>query len=104
MAEIPNKVKEAVQNLKERLKGQLDVDKIIIFGSYAKGNFTADSDIDVCIIANNIQNDFAATLTAAGIAALVDPQIEPVVYSRDDYIYESNFGLLKDMKATGVEL
>ncbi len=104
MAEIPTKVKEAILNLKERLKDQLEIEKMIIFGSYASGKFTEESDIDVCIIANNIQNDFAATITASGIAALVDPHIEPVVYSNYDYTNESNFGLLKEIKNTGIEI
>lgn len=104
MAEIPTQIREEVKILKEKLKSKLDVEKIIIFGSYAKGNFTPDSDIDVCIIANNIQNNFAATLTAASVAALVDPMIEPVAFSKEDYLYESDFGVLKEIKNTGVEI
>ncbi len=104
MAEIPTRIKEEMKTLKDKLKSKLDVEKIIIFGSYAKGNFTQDSDIDVCIIANNIQNNFAATMKAASTAALVDVRIEPVVFSKEDYLYYAQFGLLREIKSTGVEL
>jgi len=30
---------------------------VILFGSYAKGNFTENSDIDVCVIAENLSRD-----------------------------------------------
>jgi uncharacterized protein len=104
MAEIPIQIKEEMKILKEKLKGKLDVDKIIIFGSYARGNYSHDSDIDVCIIADKIINNFLSTMTAAPIAASIDPRIEPVVFSKDDYLYDSDFGLLKEIKNSGIEM
>jgi len=35
-----------------------DVDKVILFGSYASGNQHADSDIDVAVVVNSIYSDF----------------------------------------------
>lgn len=104
MAEIPLQIKETIGILKEKLKKKIDVEKIIIFGSYAKGHFTSDSDIDVCIIAQNISNNFLATMTASPIAARIDPRIEPIVFSKDEYLYDSNYGILKEIKKTGIEI
>ncbi|MGB9677076.1 MAG: nucleotidyltransferase domain-containing protein [Candidatus Ratteibacteria bacterium] len=39
-------VKEGALNLKETFK----IKKIVLFGSYAKGNFTGRSDVDLLVI------------------------------------------------------
>jgi hypothetical protein len=48
------KIKEAIKYLSDLLyeKG-LEIDKIILFGSYAKGNYREDGDIDVIIISKD---------------------------------------------------
>ena len=38
---------------KELLKGHFEFEKMYIFGSYAKGNFSAGSDIDLLLIGNH---------------------------------------------------
>ena len=40
------------------VSGYFDVDKVILFGSYATGRQNPDSDIDVAIIVNSIDTDF----------------------------------------------
>lgn len=45
------KIKEITNGIKKFLKTRnITVDKIIVFGSYAKGNYSADSDLDIAII------------------------------------------------------
>ena len=75
-----------------------------MFGSYAKGTYTLSSSIEVCIIADKISNNFLATLAVTPIATSVDARIEPVVFSMNDYLYESDFSLLKEVKNTGLEI
>jgi len=43
-------IQEVVRATKDILGDRLD--KVILFGSYARGDFDADSDIDICILAN----------------------------------------------------
>ena len=50
MAEIKPEILKEINTLKERLKEKIDITKIFIYGSYAKGIFQTDSDIDICII------------------------------------------------------
>jgi predicted nucleotidyltransferase len=48
------KVKEAAELIKNFLKDRnITVDRIIIFGSYAKGNYTKDSDLDIAVISRD---------------------------------------------------
>lgn len=45
------RIREVVELIKDFLKDHhITVDKIIIFGSYAKGNYTKDSDLDIAIV------------------------------------------------------
>jgi len=48
------RIKEAIKYLMDLLfeKG-LDINKVILFGSYATGNYREDSDIDIVVISNN---------------------------------------------------
>ncbi|MBI3582643.1 MAG: nucleotidyltransferase domain-containing protein [Nitrospinae bacterium] len=48
------KIREAINYLSNLLKDNgIDVDRIILFGSHAKGNYRADSDIDLVVISKD---------------------------------------------------
>jgi uncharacterized protein len=42
-----------ILTIKDIIKNSFNVEKIILFGSYAKGNNTENSDIDICVITND---------------------------------------------------
>ena len=86
----------------EQARDEFDVKRAILFGSYAKGNFTEESDIDVCIVINGIENNFSAALTIAPKVIKIDSRIEPVVFSVDEFENEGDFGLLKEIKNYGI--
>jgi len=47
-------VREAAKLIKNFLKDRnITIDKIIVFGSYAKDNYTKDSDIDIAVISRD---------------------------------------------------
>ncbi len=65
----------------ERLAGpneKLPLDRVILFGSYARGNYTAASDIDLLVICQGLRrsNAFATVKKTLGLLRL-----EPHVYS-----------------------
>ncbi len=48
------RVGEAAELIKNLLKDRnITVDRIIVFGSYAKGNYTKDSDLDIAVISRD---------------------------------------------------
>ena len=47
-----------IQQYRFLLKEYLDVDKVYLFGSYAKETNIKDSDIDVAIVVNSIKGDY----------------------------------------------
>lgn len=104
MAEIPAEIIECVYKYSVAIKDIIDVKKIFLFGSFAKGNSKKESDIDVCVVADGIENNFAAMLEIAPKVLDIDWRIEPVVFSLYEYENESDFGILKEVKKYGVEV
>jgi len=104
MAAIPVQVIESIKKFREIISTDLKITKVILFGSYDKGNFSDDSDIDLCIIAENIENSFLTTLKIAPKVIGIDLRIEPIVFSSKDYNENSDFGVLREIKEKGIEL
>jgi predicted nucleotidyltransferase len=64
------KLKLEAEKLIERFLSQinqLSPKCVILFGSYAKGNFTEDSDIDLCVIAERLPEDEMRRRTLVGL-------------------------------------
>lgn len=58
--------------------------RVILFGSYAKGNFTEDSDIDIAVVFEDFVNLVDMQLELMRIRRKIDSRIEPhPVRSRD---------------------
>ena len=53
-----NKMVDEIKNLEETLVDKFGITKLAIFGSYAKGLQTSESDVDILIIAMNRKNGF----------------------------------------------
>ena len=53
MVKISIEKKQKINEYIEILKKELNIKKVILFGSYAKGNNHSDSDIDLAIAADN---------------------------------------------------
>jgi len=51
---VEARVRQAAELIKNFLKDRnIAVDKIVIFGSYTKGNYTKDSDLDIAVISQD---------------------------------------------------
>ena len=48
--------KELISEIKKRLLSKFDIEKIILFGSQARGSANKYSDVDLLIIINNTKN------------------------------------------------
>jgi predicted nucleotidyltransferase len=49
-------IKIIVKNFVDEVQSIMSVNKVFLFGSYARGNATEDSDIDVYFILNSFDN------------------------------------------------
>lgn len=50
---MQDNIEVEVTNLIKEIEGVFDINSIYLFGSYAYGNPTEDSDLDICIITND---------------------------------------------------
>jgi len=61
------------------------VDKVILFGSYAKGKAWSGSDIDICVVSPKFGKDaFQDESELIKIAMKVNHRISPVAYNPED--------------------
>ena len=81
-----------------------DIEKVYLFGSYAKGKSTEDSDIDVALIFTNLDDSkrFDIQVQLMLLAAQIDSRIEPHPISHDDF--DSGNPFVVEIKKTGIEV
>ncbi len=46
---------KAITKFKQNISKKIDIQKIILFGSYARGDYTKNSDIDLIIVSSNFK-------------------------------------------------
>jgi len=95
------KIYEFVQLLKQQ---GINVSKVILFGSYAKGKANPDSDIDIVIVSTQFGQDTAEEMMLLRkIALKVDSHIEPVPLSPGDL--NDNFSTFaQEINRCGIEV
>ena len=82
---------------------KIDVDKIILYGSYAKGSQRDHSDIDIAIISPSFRGKKKLEVQAelARIFSKYLSIVEPVGYSSEDFQSAETESLLGEIKRTG---
>jgi predicted nucleotidyltransferase len=84
-------------------KDGFPVKKMILYGSYARGNFKNYSDIDVCIISDKLlkNKDYYESYLWKKVLE-VDPRIEPVGYHPKEF--KDIDPLVNEIKREGIEI
>ncbi|MFH1859778.1 MAG: nucleotidyltransferase domain-containing protein [bacterium] len=83
----------------------VNIDKIILYGSYRDGKPRIDSDIDVAVISK----DFGKDPTEEGmylfrVAGGIDPRMEPVPISLESYEKDTWIPLIYEIRQKGMEI
>jgi len=103
---IPKKIIRVVKDYAKRLADEerLRVEKVVIYGSYARGKARRWSDIDVCIISPRFKNPFEAIgfLLTRRTKKEVMAGLEPIGFTKKDFREGSS--LIEEIKRTGVEI
>lgn len=96
-AEVINKLK----SYKILVKKHLDIDKMYLFGSYARNTNTDNSDIDVAIIVNTADKDFFKVNPLLWkLRREIDDRIEPFLIEKD--FDDADF--IGEVKSYGIEI
>lgn len=73
------------QRYADLVKGKYDFINAFLFGSYAKGNYTEDSDIDIAIVFNDYGNLIDMQLELMRLRRKIDSRIEPHPFRVRDF-------------------
>lgn len=83
--EIYTDVEEVVNRFISALKKHIRVQRVILFGSYARGNPRPWSDIDVAVISPDFHGGTEEDhMLLAKVARSITPQIEAIPYLPED--------------------
>ena len=81
------------------------VDKALLYGSFATGKQTADSDLDIAIISNDFGRDrFNEGKMLMQLAWRIDARLHPVPVSADSYKNDTWVPLIHEIREHGVEI
>lgn len=103
---IPKKVISEIEDYIKKLKeDKLPIEKVIIFGSYAKGTQNKSSDIDICIISPKFKDAWKAMEYLWSKRELKDPNyaIEPIGLNSKD-LKDKYSALSSEIRNTGIEM
>ena len=82
----------------------IPIDKMLLFGSYAKGNARANSDIDVAVVSKNFgYDDVEEMQTLYKLTHLADIRIEPYPLAPND-LSDSWSPIVEEIRAHGIEM
>jgi predicted nucleotidyltransferase len=59
--------------------------RIFLFGSYAKGNFNDDSDIDIAVVLKDYSNELDMQLELMRLRRKIDSRIEPHPFRESEF-------------------
>jgi predicted nucleotidyltransferase len=80
------------------VRKRFPVKTVLLYGSYARGNYYADSDIDIAVIVDKFDVDFWAEYTELfKLRRSIDSRIEPVLLEA----HEDPSGFLKSILEYG---
>lgn len=102
---INNKlIMQIVQKYVEKILENYNVEAIILFGSYAKGTEHEDSDIDIAIVTDDIENDiFDEEVKLMVLRKGIDYRIEPHIIRIQDY-KEISTPFVQEIIDTGIKV
>ena len=105
MDEFSQKVSDIVENYVRDVKQYISVDKVVLYGSYAKGNYNEYSDLDVAIFSESFKDKKFVEITSFLFSLArkyKDICIEPVGFNTDDLNVDNPF--IKEILSTGKEI
>ena len=97
--EILNSIEKYIEAISEYYK----IDAIILFGSYANGTNTKDSDIDIAVVSSDIIDKFDDMARLMKLRRKIDLRIEPHPIKTEEF-RENETPFIDEIIRTGVEL
>jgi len=80
---LPKKIQIAITDFLNELETKPLI--TVIFGSYSKGNYTKDSDIDILLVFQKVENETQIENTSKRIAMRTNTKINPIYINYDNF-------------------
>ncbi|MEA3415290.1 MAG: nucleotidyltransferase domain-containing protein [Thermodesulfobacteriota bacterium] len=101
-SEVRRIVNSFVRNL---IKEEIKVEKVLLYGSYASGLFHENSDVDLAIISSDFgKNKFEEGKLLLRIAWRIDPRLNPIPVSTEAFEKDTWVPLINEIRQKGIEL
>lgn len=95
-----------VKKYLEYIGKRINIEKVILFGSYAKGNPNEESDIDLAIISPQFGKApllEKMELYESKFDANISNDIQPIPIGSEEFMDENNF-FVTEIKKTGIDI
>jgi predicted nucleotidyltransferase len=84
------------------LQRNYPVNRVILFGSFAKGNQHSDSDIDLAIIMKELPDPFQTQVELLKLTWNFNTLVEPHPFDEDDF--NSSQPMIDEIRKEGIEI
>ena len=99
---VPKEIIKLVSDYRRLIKKRgLSVERVILFGSYAKNLYRPSSDIDVCVVSKRCRDEHALQVELSKLTYDLDARIQPHPVSLADYVKNAN-PFISEIRKTGV--
>ncbi|NIM77920.1 MAG: nucleotidyltransferase domain-containing protein, partial [Candidatus Aminicenantes bacterium] len=103
MAEIKDAIRRIIKTyIGVIAKNNINIEKMYLFGSYARGTAVDDSDINIAIISDDFSGDrFADRRRVVPLRRSIDRRLEPIPYRPENF--KENDPLVVEILKNGIE-
>ena len=100
------KIKKNIKKFHSLIKDKYKVKSVFLFGSYAKGTNTKDSDIDVAVVIDAPPQSDRIEIGARLFheSSKINTSIEPKVIFWDEYQHHEKASILGEIIRTGIKI
>lgn len=104
MVEIPAKIRKTITKYIRALKeNDVNVDQAVLFGSYAKGNYSEWSDIDLALVSEAFEGSWIKDRSKIrAITLSISSDIQVLPYRPEDFVPSDPF--VREIIETGIRL
>jgi len=100
---INSQIEHIVKKYADMVMKELEVSQMYLYGSYAKGTFSTDSDIDIAVVGENFIGDpVEDMLKLMRIRRKVDMRIEPHPFKSSDFQLSDPY--IQEILETGIRI